>query len=107
MGIITGIRDRVADRVLDYSYADTSASACRSFVNTVLYFRGKRDSLIGTNPEDFDLIQVCEVDSHGVIDDPRVIVLMSGASVDAYYDSFDDDSGEDEFPFHPAEIDTE
>lgn len=106
MGIITGIRDRVADRVLDYSYSDNSATACRSFVNTVVFFRGKRDSLIGTNPEDFDLIKICDVDSHGVIDDPRVIVLMSGASVPMY---FEDDSSlfEEEYPFHAAELDGE
>lgn len=95
MPIITGIRDRVADRVLDYSVQDNAASACRSFVNTVVFYRGKRDSLIGTNPEDFDLIKICDVDNHGVIDDPRVVVLMSGAAVDAYFS--DDDGSSEEF----------
>ena len=87
MAIITALRDRVAKRILDVNMVDNSKVAVRGFVNALANLRGDKSNLLTTNPDDFDLIQVCEIDTHsGVVSNNDVVVLMTGLQASSVFD---------------------
>ena len=80
MLVITAVRDRVAGRFLGLQLVQNDKVACRGFVNAMADVSGNRDSLLATNPHDFDLWYLGQFDDEdGVFfDNDSAHILMTG-----------------------------
>lgn len=90
--VITGLRDRVANRILNVQLERNDAVACRGFINALSSISGDRSNVLLTNPEDFDLVRIGEFDTitGEVVNDYQV--LMSGLQALNYGEVNEDDA---------------
>lgn len=80
--VVTGLRDSVAKRFVTVQFFPNDESACRDFVNAVRLSRGNRESMLGTNPDDYSVWHLCDYDElTGVFDNQEHFVLMTGYDV--------------------------
>ena len=97
MAIITSVRDRVGRTFLNVAIERNSKTACRGIINALDSVRNDRNNPIVCNPEDFDLVKICDFDvESGLVSNPNVITLMSGIEVFNYLDGEYDDV----YPIH-------
>lgn len=88
--VIVGLRDRVANRLLNVQMERNAKVACRSFVGA--FSNLDSGSLLLTNPEDFDLVQIGEIDTVTCHVDNDYVVLMSGIQALHYGEVSEDDA---------------
>ena len=76
--VIVSLRDRVANRFLDVQLERNDKTACRGFINALSSVSADRQSLLLTNPEDFDLVRIGEFDTVTGKVTNDYLVLMTG-----------------------------
>lgn len=80
--VVVAVRDNVARRFLGVQLFQNDALASRDFANAVRFSIGNRDSVLGTNPDDFALWHLAEFDEiEGVFREQEQYILISGRAV--------------------------
>ena len=90
--VIVSLRDRVANRFLDVQLERNDATACRGFVNALCSVHADQQSLLLTNPEDFDLVRIGEFDTVNGSVKNDFAVLMTGVQALNYSEVDEDDA---------------
>lgn len=80
--VVVAVRDNCAKRFLGVQLFGNDALASRDFANAVRFSIGNRDSVLGTNPDDFALWHLAEFDEiEGFFKEQEQYVLISGRAV--------------------------
>lgn len=85
--VVVAVRDNCARRFLGVQFFVNDETACRDFANSVLLSRDDKQSVLGTNPEDFSLWHLAEyTETEGFFEPQEHYVLMSAVGVLAEID---------------------
>lgn len=80
--VVVGVRDNCARYFSSIALYQNDAIASRDFANSVRFAVERRDSVLGTNPDDFALWHLAEFDEiEGFFKEQEQYVLLSGRAV--------------------------